>query len=173
MKLAKPGIVGLAVMSVFATNSAFAQWDFGGDLGLELRVFPETPGYSTQQYSTVSPSFAVEPEFRYVSAGRSGRLTFRPFVRWDGHDNERSHFDLREANFLHVASSWDILAGVSRAFWGVTESVHLVDIINQTDAVEDIDSEDKLGQPMISLNLIRNSGTYSFFVLPGYFVDAY
>ena len=53
-------------------------------------------------------------------------------------------------------------------FWGVTESVHLVDIINQTDAVEDIDGEDKLGQPMIHYNVEGNLGALGLFVLPGF-----
>ncbi|MDD7885073.1 hypothetical protein [Flavivirga sp. 57AJ16] len=34
----------------------------------------------------------------------------------------------------------------------MTESNHLVDIINQTDAVETFDGEEKLGQPMVQLS---------------------
>jgi hypothetical protein len=51
-------------------------------------------------------------------------------------------------------------------FWGVTESRHLVDIVNQNDQVEDIDSEDKLGQPMINLNVYRSWGDLGLFLLP-------
>ncbi|MGB1581720.1 MAG: hypothetical protein ACPHER_09470, partial [Nevskiales bacterium] len=46
------------------------------------------------------------------------------------------------------------------------ESVHLVDIINQTDAVENLDGEDKLGQPMLNLAWVTGFGTFDFFVLP-------
>ncbi len=53
-------------------------------------------------------------------------------------------------------------------FWGVTESRHLVDIINQDDAVEDIDGEDKLGQPMVNFNVFREWGAAGVFVLPGF-----
>lgn len=168
MRLARSSVVSIALASALAAHSAYGQWDAGGDLRLEIRVFPQSPAYSRQQSNLASPSFALEPELRYEFGGGSDRLTLRPFLRWDTHDDERSHFDLREANFLHVAPSWDMLAGVSRVFWGVTESVHLVDIINQTDAVEDIDREDKLGQLMLNMNLIRDSGTYSFFILPGF-----
>lgn len=52
-------------------------------------------------------------------------------------------------------------------FWGVTESVHLVDIVNQTDYVEDPAREEKLGQPMINLSQVRDWGMLDFFVLPG------
>jgi hypothetical protein len=51
-------------------------------------------------------------------------------------------------------------------FWGVTESRHLVDVINQTDLVEDIDQEAKLGQPMFNLNLQREFGRFELYVLP-------
>ena len=51
-------------------------------------------------------------------------------------------------------------------FWGVTESAHLVDIINQTDFAGDIDGEDKLGQTMVSLMLQRDWGEITGFVMP-------
>jgi hypothetical protein len=50
----------------------------------------------------------------------------------------------------------------------VVESRHLVNIINQNDGDEDIDEEDKLGQPMVNLNLSREWGNLSLFVLPGF-----
>ena len=68
--------------------------------------------------------------------------------------------------WLHAADNWETRVGVSKVFWGQTESVHLVDIINQTDAVENIDGEDKLGQPMINLNVFGDYGTISGFILP-------
>jgi hypothetical protein len=51
-------------------------------------------------------------------------------------------------------------------FWGVTESLHLVDVINQTDLVENLDGEDKLGQPMVNVALIRSWGTVELFAMP-------
>ena len=41
-------------------------------------------------------------------------------------------------------------------------------IVNQTDLVENPNQEEKLGQPMANLNLLRDWGTLSFFVLPGF-----
>ena len=55
---------------------------------------------------------------------------------------------------------------MGKVFWGVTEAVHLVDIVNQTDLVESLDGEEKLGQPMIDLSLIRDWGVVDLFVLP-------
>jgi hypothetical protein len=151
-----------------ASMPATAQWDVSGSLELELRMFPQDPAHDGQEDATFSPSAAFQPELVYEWGDGNNRLTFEPFARWDADDSRRSHFDMREANYLHLEDTWDVLIGMSRVFWGVTESVHLVDIINQTDFVEDLDNEDKLGQPMINLNLLRDSGTYSFFVLPGF-----
>jgi hypothetical protein len=57
---------------------------------------------------------------------------------------------------------------VRKVFWGVTESNHLVDIINQTDLVEDLDGEEKLGQPMVNLALIQDWGTVDVYALLGF-----
>lgn len=52
-------------------------------------------------------------------------------------------------------------------FWGVAESRHLVDIINQTDNLESIDGDDKLGQPMVHFSYLSDdTGTLDFFLLP-------
>ena len=48
----------------------------------------------------------------------------------------------------------------------MTESVHLVDVINQTDAVADVDGEQKLGQPMLNVATQRGWGLVSLYVLP-------
>lgn len=53
-------------------------------------------------------------------------------------------------------------------FWGVTESRHLVDIVNQTDAVEGADGKDKLGQLMICTAFLTDWGALGLFVLPGF-----
>jgi hypothetical protein len=65
-----------------------------------------------------------------------------------------------------VGSPWELRVGIGKVFWGVTEFVHLVDIINQTDLVENIDGEDKLGQPMVHFSYPGDWGVLDFFLLP-------
>jgi len=81
-------------------------------------------------------------------------------------DRERTHGDVRELGWSWASESWELRLGVHRVFWGIAESNHLVDIINQTDLVENPDGEDKLGQPMANLSLVRPWGTVDLFVLP-------
>lgn len=111
---------------------------------------------------------ATRPEF--YTEWNQGRdsFTFTPFARVDQRDDERTHYDIRELNWLHAGGDWELRIGAGIVFWGVTESQHLVDIINQTDLVENIDGEDKLGQPMINFSMIRNWGILDLFILPGF-----
>ena len=139
--------------------------EFSGDMSIEGRLFFNDPLYPGQDKNNASIAF--EPEYYHEwSASPSFSFTFVPFLRLDSVDSERTHFDIRELNFLIVNDSWELLFGVGKVFWGVTEFVHLVDIINQTDLVEDIDAEAKLGQPMVQLSVSQDWGVLDFFVLP-------
>lgn len=135
------------------------------DLGLQSRLFAK-PGLTSQRRIEGSVSFELE-HFRSWDRDRQ-RLTVTPFLRVDSQDSDRTHFDLRELFWTYVGEDWDLHLGARRVFWGVTEFHHLVDIVNQTDLVENIDTEDKLGQPMVQLSLIRDWGTLDVFALAGF-----
>ena len=129
----------------------------------EIRLFPHDPLYFGQQDQ--SASLAFQPEY-YHEFESGSSFTFVPFLRLDSADSERTHFDVRELIYLWLHDDFELLLGVGKVFWGVTEVLHLVDIINQTDLVENIDGEQKLGQPMVNLSLARDWGTLDLFVLP-------
>jgi hypothetical protein len=146
----------------------WSEFDFSGYVAGELRVFPEDPKFPEQDDAHVSPSAVLQPELRYHWNRRDDRVSFIPFLRLDAFDDHRTHADIRELSWFHAGEDWDAVVGVSKVFWGVAESRHLIDIVNQTDLVESPDQEEKLGQPMLNLNLLRDWGTLSFFVLPGF-----
>jgi hypothetical protein len=134
-------------------------------MSVEGRLFFNDPLYTGQEKNNASIAF--EPEYYHEWTSEfSSSFTFVPFLRLDSVDSERTHFDIRELNLLFATNSWELLFGVGKVFWGVTEFVHLVDIINQTDLVENIDGEDKLGQPMVRLSIPSNLGILDFFLLP-------
>jgi len=166
-----PSALSLAALLLFPGNVATSFADdveIGGSVAVEVRVFPGDASYSGQDRSRLSPSVVVEPEFIYPLNGGDDTLTFTPFARFDAQDERRTHLDVRELTWVHLDNSWDTTVGIGKVFWGVTESRHLVDIINQTDAVENIDGEDKLGQPLLNANLITDWGAFGVFVLPGF-----
>ncbi len=67
-----------------------------------------------------------------------------------------------------MADRFELRTGIRKVFWGVTESQHLVDIINQTDNLENPDGEEKLGQPMVNVSLWRDWGVLDFYMLIGF-----
>ncbi|MCG8608446.1 hypothetical protein MJD09_26095, partial [bacterium] len=139
--------------------------ELSGYLAFESRIFPQSP-LLEQQYSAGNISFSAQPEFYYQWADGDQSFLLVPYLRVDQHDGDRTHFDVRELYWQKVWDSAELSVGMRKIFWGVTESQHLVDILNQTDLVENLDTEDKLGQPMVQLSLIQNWGTLSFFVMP-------
>ena len=152
------------LLPAFIAGSAVAEWDRSARLDLDLRYFFNAPRWPGQDDSRLQGSIAGSAEFRY--RGESSRASIAPYLRYDGIDEERSLADLPEAYWALEDYDYELLLGANTVFWGVTESVHLVDIINQTDAVADIDGEEKLGQPMINLSLPRDWGQIDLFVLP-------
>ena len=138
--------------------------EWSGYLGTEFRYFTQDPRDPRQHDENFSLVF--EPEYYHEWDKGSQSLAFVPFFRLDQHDNERTHFDLRELTWTKVAENWELRLGLRKVFWGVTEFQHLVDVINQTDLVENIDTEDKLGQPMVNLALINDWGTVDLFIMP-------
>ena len=161
----------IAIATAWAALSPVAmagEWDIGAEIAGELRYFPSEPQIPTQ-FDHWQPSLTVEPDIRWRSDNGKHQIVFTPFVRIDAQDDERTHFDVREGYYRFISDSdWTLLVGAAKVFWGTTESRHLVDIINQTDAVEDIDEEDKLGQPMVQLSILKQWGQVELFVLPGF-----
>ncbi|WP_119861502.1 hypothetical protein [Pseudoalteromonas sp. MSK9-3] len=135
------------------------------EVGTELRHFEKKSAFNTTD-TTISAHF--EPEFRYESQQGTDIYTGRLFSRVDSEDSQRSHIDIRELSWLHIIDNSDIRIGISRVFWGVTESQHLVDVINQTDLVENPDGEDKLGQPLIQWTHIYDWGSIDLYALLGF-----
>ena len=69
---------------------------------------------------------------------------------------------------INILKDREIKFGISKEFWGVTETSHRVDIINQTDFTEGFDGEEKLGQPMIKVSLEKQWGLLDFYALLGF-----
>ena len=140
-----------------------------GSIGVAGRgYFDEAPFPGEQKvnhvygyaFGTVNAEYHFSDQDR-IKASIYGRGT--PFSSY-------SLVDPRELYFIHAANTWDFLVGFDTVAWGVTESRHLVDVINQRDPGGNLDDdEDRLGQPMANLNLISPTmGTLSLYTLFGF-----
>lgn len=141
--------------------------DFSGRVNVESRWFPRAGAFSGQGAQAIG--FVVVPNL-YLADAEGRSFTLSPFFRYDKADPRRTHADLREAYFLVFGEigdgEWELRVGIDQVFWGVTESQHLVDVVNQIDLVEHPNGETKLGQPMVTITWSSDWGVVEFFVLP-------
>ncbi|MGB1239311.1 MAG: hypothetical protein ACPG4U_13925 [Pseudomonadales bacterium] len=143
-----------------------------GQISTQFSYFTQDAQFAGQDYSS-NLSIAVEPELYWEWNAGDDSVTFKPFLRKDQRDGARTHGDIRELSWVHLGDDWELRTGVRKVFWGVTEFQHLVDTINQSDTVENLNNEEKLGQPMINLSVIKDWGIVDAFVLPGFREQTY
>ena len=166
---------GAALSAVWILASVFAvgvraeivKREFSGRLSIESRWHPQAGAHSDQR--SHASGFVAAPKL-YLEDAKGRSLTLAPFFRYDAADPRRTHADLHEAYLLLFGAigdgEWELRLGVDRVFWGVTESRHLVNIINQIDLVEHPYKEPKLGQPMAHMTWSADWGTVEIFGLP-------
>jgi len=150
-----------------AADDASVYQEVTGRVTFEGRYFPQHSHHDGQREQSLS--MAAEPE-AYLENETGQGLLLKPFFRYDSADGRRTHWDLREAYGLLFGefedSEWELRIGFDKVFWGVVEARHIVDIINQTDLIENPDQEEKLGQPMVHATWLNDLGTLEAFVLP-------
>ena len=156
------------LLSVFLVGARgeIVRRELSGRLSVESRWHPQSGAYAGQR--SHASGFFVEPTL-YLEDHGGRSLNLVPFFRYDAGDPSRTHADLREAYLLLFGQvgndEWELRLGVDRVFWGVTESRHLVNIVNQIDLVEHPYKEPKLGQPMAHLTFSGDWGTAEVFGL--------
>lgn len=137
--------------------------EWRGSVSFESTYFPESSvGTDNFNFST---SVGGEVELTKDLADNV-RFTFQPFFRIDQRDEERSRLDARELFLTTGGDTWEFNAGLATVFWGVTESHNPVDIINQTDSIEDFDNDEKLGQLMLNLRWFSDFGDFDLYLMP-------
>ena len=141
--------------------------ELSGRLSPETRLYPASAAHPGQR--SHASGFAAEVT-AYMEDDEGRSITITPFYRYDAGDPDRTHADLREAYLLLYGDvgddEWELRVGVDRVFWGVVESRSLVDIVNQTDLVENPNEKTKLGQPMVHLTWSGDWGALELFGLP-------
>ncbi|MBV1922660.1 MAG: hypothetical protein KUG68_01385 [Flavobacteriaceae bacterium] len=138
--------------------------DFELEVEAEYKYFYDEAAFTNQKDHY--PSIALTPEYSIQWNEGYESVNLTGFFRLD-RDEERTHWDIRELYYQKVKKKWELSLGLKKIYWGVTESNHLVDIINQTDQVESFDGEDKLGQPMAQFTWSSDAfGTFDLFYLP-------
>lgn len=146
----------LPLAVLFATALSHATIE--GSVGVETRYFTEK--------EDTHASMLFNPQWLWNTSNNQHQIYIEIFSRYDENDDERNNIDITEALWTYTPNNWELSAGIGKVFWGVTESNHLVDIINQTDMAESTDGEAKLGQPMLKASSTNDWGIIDFYLLP-------
>lgn len=94
------------------------------------------------------------------------KLDAKIFANWDSADDNRRYTDIRQ---VKVSGRWGNIsaaAGIETFFWGVSESINLVNVINQSDIRESLDTKVKQGQTFASLSYRLAAGELAVYFLP-------
>ncbi|MFK7975502.1 MAG: hypothetical protein AB8C02_05165 [Halioglobus sp.] len=133
------------------------------EASMDMRYFPVKSAVTNDDL-TLSQQGAIETAWR--SDNRKSTFNVKLFGRWDEQDSGRRKFDVRKLWYRFQYKDLTLAAGIQQEFWGVTESRHLVNVLNQIDAVEDVDEEDLLGQPMVKLDYVSPIGRFAAYMMP-------
>ncbi|MGE0151574.1 MAG: hypothetical protein AB7R90_03070 [Reyranellaceae bacterium] len=158
-------ILAAAALACLAAPAAAQGFKGNFIVGAELRYYPENAEWPGQDNRHFYPSIFAQADLSWRWDNDAHAVNVVPFGRFDFYDDRRTHADLREANYRYRGGEWELLIGAHRVFWGVAESRHLVNVINQVDAVEDIDGDEYLGQPMVNLALQGDWGRLDLYAM--------
>lgn len=141
----------------------FENGSWTANAGLEYRYYKDPGEFGQEQHA-----LAVRLGAEYYTSWNDDldTFTFKPYGILDQYDPKRTSFDIQEALWVHVGDDWELRTGVTRVFWGKTEFLNLVDVINQKNLVDGNDA--KLGQPMVNLSLVHDWGIFDFYLLLGF-----
>ena len=152
-----------SLLMISVISSQLIVGEIIGELSFDNRYFFDV---GLQEQKKNHTSFSFSPEIFKDDSNRI--FHFKAKLRKDGEDSGRNLNDIQELYLINILEDKEIKFGVSKEFWGVTETSHRVDIINQTDFTEGFDGEEKLGQPMIKISLERQWGLLDIYALLGF-----
>lgn len=155
-----------AVLASMTFSSHASEGEWAGSISVNSRIFAEHGEMTEQQKH--STNFSLNLSYYQDFQQGDARLVFDGFARVDQHDSSANLLDVKELYWWQYANGFEISAGFKQVFWGVTETVHLVDVINQTDTIGNLNGEQKLGQPMVNVLMERDWGTLQVFALLGF-----
>ena len=162
-------VVALVIAVEAHAEIEIAAWELSGRVSLEGRYFPKT-GIDPSHQSSHTTGIVVEPKL-YVEDVEGRSATVVPFFFATTVRTQSAPTGICGKRMLCCTASSGRVNGKcgwarTGVFWGVAESQHLVDIINQIDFLEHPNGEVKLGQPMVHVTWTSDWGTLEFFGLP-------
>ena len=163
-------IIGIGL----STNAVYAESIFDSvsvDLAATSRFYLQDMDSNVQtlQNNQAKPrklSYGSRLELKFNHKYQDVKFGARILGNWDKVDIERRYVDIREAS---AYKSWDDISvggGIDTFFWGVSESINLINVLNQSDVIASLDGKVKLGQTFVSLHHRIFNGDIKVYYLP-------
>ncbi len=136
---------------------AAQQWE--GTITFEGRGFT-APGSLSSAEPTLTVQVRNEALFGWSSSSVGVWLRVDPLNR------DRIRIDARDISWYGAAGDLDLAVGFRRVFWGVLESAHLVDVVNQRDPDMRWPGHQTLSQPMVGATWSSGRSALEIYLLP-------
>jgi len=138
-----------------------------GEVALETRVF-ENDGNPQSIDNAFALKARLEASYKHKISNKKLKEKLRLLGRVDRQDSERRHFIVEEAWVDIKGYPLRIRAGSQMLNWTATEAFHPADIINSRNLDSNIENQEKIGEPMISMTLKFEGGNLTAYYMPIY-----
>lgn len=156
-----PALLVAIPFLALAPRAALADTLSSGSVSLESRVFEPDDADDTED---VGLALTTRLEVRYRE--RPWRVVLRGFARLDALDDTRNIFDLEEANGSYSLGRLTLTVGSQVLNWSATEAFHPSDIINSRNFDSDLANPEKIGEPMVELQMRFLQGSIAAYYMP-------
>ncbi len=155
-----PGLALLALLPL-PLGSAQAKVSSKGEVALESRAF-----WPDEHRKTEDINAGVAARVELKGKQKPWREKLRLFARAGGIDAERSLVTVEEAHVGFRTGTFRGGAGAYMLNWTATEAFHPADVINTRNLDSDLESSEKLGEPMGWLGVEVGTGLLTAYLMP-------
>jgi hypothetical protein len=139
-------------------------WTSGGELGVETRAFRNDDDPVTKDQGI---GMVGRLELRYDRAWFDFKL--RGSGRMDALDRDRTRLIPEEAWLQAKGERLRVRLGLDILNWSATEAFHPADVINARNLDSDLESFEKIGEPLLAFKLLLPGETsVDLFLMPAY-----
>ncbi|TLX51329.1 hypothetical protein CWC31_06855 [Pseudoalteromonas ruthenica] len=152
------------LLCVFAP-CVYGQWQITPAVELGARQYNGESARVQQTHNFAwDPRLWLELDYRSRASGIQAHI--KPVVTVAATNSALPEWDLQEAYLQKTFYNWQLSAGMNTVFWGVAESRHLVDIVNQRIPARNFEGEEKLGELLVQVDYFTENGTLSLLSMP-------
>lgn len=141
--------------------AADSDWRFSGEASLALRLYPRAP---VDDQEHLGPGLRLAPEWTW--RGGDDLVRIEPLVQLENPGSGRSKAEFKELLWSRRLGETTLDIGITRVFWGVAESRHLINLINPPDLAVDYTGETTLGIPLLRLDHPTDLGRVELILAP-------